>query len=92
MKRCWDDDSKKRPKASELRNLFLEWKKHYHSNNSEFLIAEKVRIKNPDLFDDVFGNQVYKKSKFNSYAGFENASPSNIFEEFEKIDFGKVEI
>ncbi|RGB28463.1 kinase-like domain-containing protein [Rhizophagus diaphanus] len=98
MKRCWDDDSKKRPKASELRNLFLEWKKHYHSNNSEILIAENVRlnrIKNPDLFDDVFGNQVYKKSKnqsINSYAGFENASPSNIFEEFEKIDFGKVEI
>ncbi|CAB4475503.1 unnamed protein product [Rhizophagus irregularis] len=30
---CWDDDSKKRPKASELRNIFLEWKKHYHSNN-----------------------------------------------------------
>ncbi|EXX67697.1 kinase-like protein [Rhizophagus irregularis] len=56
MKRCWDDDSKKRPKASELRNIFLEWKKHYHSNNSEFLIAEEARlnrIKNPDLFDDV---------------------------------------
>ncbi|CAG8644067.1 17406_t:CDS:2 [Rhizophagus irregularis] len=42
--------------ASELRNIFLEWKKHYHSNNSEFLIAEEARlnrIKNPDLFDDV---------------------------------------
>jgi serine/threonine protein kinase len=61
MKRCWDDDSKKRPKASELRNMFLKWKKQYHSNNNEFFIAEKERlnkIKNPDLFDDIFENQV----------------------------------
>ncbi|CAG8644036.1 17404_t:CDS:2 [Rhizophagus irregularis] len=84
-------------KASELRNKFSEWIKNYHSNHSEFLTAENGRlnrIKNPELFDDVFGNQVYKKSKnqpTNSCAGLKNKmSPSNISEELRKIDFGKI--
>ncbi|EXX67695.1 Kin1p [Rhizophagus irregularis DAOM 197198w] len=97
MKSCWEDDSKRRPEASELRNKFSEWIKNYHSNHSEFLTAENGRlnrIKNPELFDDVFGNQVYKKSKnqpTNSCAGLKNKmSPSNISEELRKIDFGKI--
>jgi serine/threonine protein kinase len=67
MKRCWDDDLKKRPKASELRTRFLEWKNQYQLNNSEFLIAEKERlnrIKNPDLFDISEYQIPYKKGKF----------------------------
>ena len=42
MERCWDNDPKKRPKALELRNAFLLWKKQYYSN--EFIDAEKPRI------------------------------------------------
>ncbi|RIA88459.1 kinase-like domain-containing protein [Glomus cerebriforme] len=65
MKRCWDDDPEKRPKSLELRKMFLRWQKQYYSNNNEFSIAEKERlrkIKNSDL-SDVPKNQEIKRSK-----------------------------
>ena len=55
MRRCWDEDSKKRPKALELRSAFLKQKKQYFISNNEFFIAEKERlnkIKNPDSFEN----------------------------------------
>jgi serine/threonine protein kinase len=76
MKRCWDDDPEKRPKAFELRNIFLKWKRQCHSNDNEFFIAETERlykINNPDIvsemenefdsFDNVIEIQEMERSK-----------------------------
>ncbi|CAB4402801.1 unnamed protein product [Rhizophagus irregularis] len=66
MKRCWDDNPEKRPKAFELRNIFSMWEKQYYSNHKEFFIAEKERlhkIKNSGLSCNFLENQEIERSK-----------------------------
>ncbi|GET61037.1 kinase-like domain-containing protein [Rhizophagus irregularis DAOM 181602=DAOM 197198] len=66
MKRCWDDNPEKRPKAFELRNIFSMWEKQYYSNHKEFFIAEKERlhkINNSGLYCNFLENQEIERSK-----------------------------
>ncbi|CAB4485446.1 unnamed protein product [Rhizophagus irregularis] len=95
MKRCWDDNPEKRPKAFELRNIFSMWEKQYYSNHKEFFIAEKERlhkIKNSGLYCNFLENQEIERSKLIHKKGNKSEKRNNALscEPFDEVSLSTV--